>query len=378
VLGSAPIASLRQNWAVALVSGLVGALVAAGLTIAVGGVLKGTTVYKPTSIISPETLTSSAVDRTSPAQGPAIVNAVLPSLVALKVTGANGVQTGSGVVFRTQGKIAYVLSDAALFATAGAPANIEVISTNSVVEEGALIGTDPSSGVAVIRVAMSPVQPAILGTVASVELGDGVFAIGSPTFASNDSFGTGTVNASDYYVGPVDGTSTALFGMLATTAVVAPAAFGGALVNAQGQVVGITNPVSLALDDSSVSYATPIDVAVAEATSLIETGQPSPHAWLGVIGAADVPDPTAQQLSINGGVQVAMEVPGSPAAAAGIQEDDVITSINGQGITSTGAFMAIMATAKPGIAMQLAWVHQGKPRQGTVHLGVQPTSVPAD
>ena len=150
-------------------------------------------------------------------------------------------------------------------------------------------------------------------------------------------------------------------------------AYGGALVDSTGALIGITNNVPGA-SKAGFTYVTPIDTAMADVPSIIKDGQAASHAWLGVLQETDISGSGAQGLKVPGAIEVQSVSTGSPAAKAGIDDNDVITSIDGSNgnVTSVGAFLAWMALAKPGQVVNINWLHNGEPRQAHVTLGTQP------
>ena len=119
---------------------------------------------------------------------------------------------------------------------------------------------------------------------------------------------------------------------------------------------------------------------MADVPAIIKDGQAAAHAWLGVLQETDISGPGAQGLKVPGAIEVQSVSTGSPAAKAGIDDNDVITSIDGSNgnVTSVGAFVAWMALAKPGQVVNIDWLHNGEPRQAHVTLGTQPAVASPD
>jgi S1-C subfamily serine protease len=145
-------------------------------------------------------------------------------------------------------------------------------------------------------------------------------------------------------------------------------------VDSSGQLLGITNPAPGQTNQAGLVYVTPIDTAMADVTWMIKNGHGVSHPWLGVLQATDVAGPGAQRFGVPGAVQVDTVASGSPAARVGIADNDVITSVAGHNVSSVGALIAWMATAKPGQVMSIAWVHDGHRRKANVTLGMQPAT----
>ncbi len=372
-----------RPWLIGTTSGVAAALVCAAVLIAAGAVDQSTpltTHVVSTGVAGPST---TPITGGSTPNAPAIYDSVEPSVVGLSVSGDSGVETGSGVVVSSSGPTCYVLTDSSLFSGATSSTAVGVMSYLGEQVNGHLVGTDPSDGIAVVRAdlcvrtgrypAVTSAQP---GTVADVQTGEEVFAIGSTAeAASNNSsdLSSGYMDDATSYLAPVNGSSNAVFSMLVANISVDISAYGGALVDSTGALIGITNNVPGA-SKAGFTYVTPIDTAMADVPSIIKDGQAAPHAWLGVLQETDISGSGAQGLKVPGAIEVQSVSTGSPAAKAGIDDNDVITSIDGSNgnVTSVGAFLAWMALAKPGQVVNINWLHNGEPRQAHVALGTQP------
>jgi putative serine protease PepD len=365
-------------WLVALASGVVGALVSAGILLATGVVGTSAPIV---SSVEPSVQTTNPPAAQQSAQGvTAVLEMVEPSIVGLTVNAPQGVATGSGVIVSTAGDECYVLTDSTLFAETGPSSQTQVISSWGELENGHLLATDPSAGIAVVKVmfkALSAQDTANLGSVADIQSGEEVISVGSPslTGASNGSFFSyGYISDTSSYLQPSDGASDAMFSMLVANMSVTSPAYGGALVNSSGQVLGITNPVSGQLAQAGLVYVTPIDIAEADVTWMISHGQAIAHPWFGILQATDIVGPGAQRFGVQGAVQVDTVASGSPAARAGIADNDIVTSINGRNVSSVGEMIGWLADARPGQVINVNWVHNGHRRKADLILGTQPLS----
>ncbi len=364
-------------WFLGLIAGVVGALICTAVLVATGAV--GT---QPAAL--PVTTTAPVVaTRTATATQPgatAVLPQVEPSVVGLSVNGAQGVESGSGIIVSTTNQYCYVLTDSSLFQEAGPNSQVQVVSSSGQTKAGYLVGSDPSSGIAVVRVVFLPLnsQSTVdLGSVANIETGEEIYSVGSPFMAgsSNGSyFADGYIIDTSSYLQPVNGASDAMFSMLVADISVDTSAYGGALVDAAGDVIGIANPVTGPLARPGLTYVTPIDTAMADVSSMIKYGKAAPHPWFGVLQANDVSGAGLPHASSSGVVQVDTVASGSPAAKAGITDGDVITSMAGKSTSSVGELISWLADAKPGQVVSVAWLHNGKPRQADITLGNQPAS----
>jgi S1-C subfamily serine protease len=310
----------------------------------------------------------------------AVLPQVEPSVVGLSVNGAQGVETGSGIIVSTTDQYCYVLTDSALFQEAGPNSQVQVVSNSGQQKAGYLVGTDPSAGIAVVRVVFLPLssQSTVdLGSVANTETGEEVYSVGSPFMAgsSNGSyFAEGYMIDTSSYLQPVNGAADAMFSMLVADISVDTSAYGGALVDAAGDVIGITNPVTGPLVRTGLTYVTPIDTAMADVTYMIKYGKAEPHPWFGVLQANDISGAGLPHVTTSGVVQVDTVASGSPAAKAGIADSDIIVSMGGKGTSSVGELISWMADAKPGQVVSVDWLANGKLRESDITLGDQPAS----
>jgi S1-C subfamily serine protease len=114
---------------------------------------------------------------------------------------------------------------------------------------------------------------------------------------------------------------------------------------------------------------------MAEMYALIKAGgHAEAHPWLGILQATDISGPGAQELGVAGAIEVESVAVGSPAAKAGIGDNDVITAIAGHPAASVGALIAWLALAKPGEVVSVDWLHSGRRHQADITLGTQPAT----
>jgi putative serine protease PepD len=361
-----------RTWTVALVAGLAGALCAWGI-----GVLSGSFTSEKTVVrsIAPDAPLLT-VDPSPPTGSTwtAIAEAVAPSVVSLQVSNASGVETGSGLMLVDGEQTAYLVTDSSFVAGGG---SIEVTSYTGEQDPGRLVGNDPVTDLALIAVSnRSRVFPSV-GSVADLQVAGPVLAIGS-RLASEGSVFPGTVAAEDQEVDLTGDTSMQGLITISGGGELPQVSAGGPLVDASGRVVGITvslNPVDTYQE--AMSFAVPIDVAMQVATQLL-SGHPPSHPWLGVLDATDVPGDLASRMGVRAGAQVGAIWPGSPAARAGIQANDIVTSINGKVVSGAGSLTAILARCQENQKVPVYWVHLkgGQPVQmsATVSLSNQPTA----
>jgi putative serine protease PepD len=164
--------------------------------------------------------------------------------------------------------------------------------------------------------------------------------------------------------------------MIQTDAPIAPGSSGGALVDASGEVIGITT--ALAVDDTGprgLGFATPVDVAREVGDQLITTGHAT-HVWLGVQGD-DLDSQTAGTLGITGGAQVQQVVKSSPAAKAGLTAADVVIAVDDHQITSMGSLMVDLREYRAGDQVTVTYLRNGRRRTAVAVLAERPATLPS-
>lgn len=304
----------------------------------------------------------------------AVAKAVTPSVVLLKVEGPQGGDEGSGVVLTSDGRILtnnHVVEAAA--GEGGAPAGtIQVVTTDGTTYDATIVGRDPVTDLAVVQAqGASGLTPATIGSSSALVVGQPVVAIGAP-LGLQGTVTTGIVSALDRPVAASgeDG-QTSVTDAIQTDAAVNPGNSGGPLVDARGQVVGITSSIaSLGGSEGSQSgsiglgFAIPIDEAMRVAGDIAD-GTPVAHAQLGV-SVADSTDPA--------GAKIGDVDPTSAAAKAGLQTGDVVTKVGDQPVDGADGLVAAVRTQAPGTRIQLTWVHDGQTTTADVVLGTDQTT----
>ena len=261
-----------------------------------------------------------------------VVQRVSPSVVVIETS----LGLGSGIVLDTTGDIvtnAHVVGGANSFT---------VTLADGRQYPGKLVGTFVANDIAVIRIDAPDLRPATFADSSQLQVGQIVMAVGNP-LGFQSSVTEGIVSALGRTVGESGGVT--LPGTIQTSAAINPGNSGGALVDINGNVVGI--PTLAAVDQqiggaaAGIGFAIPSNDAVDFANQLIKDGKvtDSHRAYLG-IRSADVMG--AQ------GVLVYSVQPGGPAAAAGIKAGELITSIDGQDTPDAATLSKVLAGLKPG------------------------------
>jgi S1-C subfamily serine protease len=260
---------------------------------------------------------------------------VKPSVVKITVK----IKTGNGLVPQAQGS-GFIYSKGGFIVTNNHVVNgadaIEVTFPDGIISKANLVGADPYSDLAVIRVApnLSNLQPLLMGNSSGLKVGDLVFAIGNP-FGLSGSMTEGIVSQLDRTLNTEYG--YLIVGVVQTDAAINPGNSGGPLLNAWGEVIGVNSAIaSQSGDFSGVSFAVPSDLMVKVVSSLIRDGSYE-HPWLGLAGA-DMTPAIAEAMRINysRGLLVTSVAPGSPVLKGGIRAGNKIMIVDGQRLNIGG------------------------------------------
>lgn len=234
---------------------------------------------------------------------------------------------GSGVIFRQDG---YVLTNDHVIADA---ADIRVRLADGRSFTGEIVGRDPLSDLAVLKVDAVDLPTVPLGNSDELRVGQSVIAIGNP-LGQDYSVTTGVISAlnRDLLIDPEE--NRILEGMIQTDAAINPGNSGGPLLDQRGEVIGINTAIIQRAQ--GLGFAIPATSVQLTAEQIIEEGRPL---RLGVLGGSLVPaladtirEQTNLNLAVDRGAFVTRVVPNSPADEAGIQVGDVIVAVNGQEI----------------------------------------------
>ena len=324
----------------AVLAGLLGGVIGAA---ALTGTLYATGVIGPTGGSTGGGSTTSQSITIDPAdEDTTVANAVaakaLPSVVTVYATFSNGEGMGSGVIYDTNGNIItnnHVIEDAESIS----------VSLNGQSYTASLVGTDPSSDLAVIHADFgdTEVTPMEIGNSSDLQVGDWVMSVGSP-FGLENSVSQGIVSALSRNTLMEGASGNTLYtNLIQTDATINPGNSGGALVNAEGKLVGICTLYSSDTKSfAGIGYAIPSDYATQVADKII-AGETVTHAYIGLtMQTVNAQNAFRNNLSVDQGAYVVEVAEGGPAQAAGIQVGDVITSIGGESISSAdGAILAI-------------------------------------
>ena len=287
---------------------------------------------------------------------------VVPSVVMLETDLGRQSEEGSGIILSADGMILtnnHVVSAAAKAeATPAVKSNIQTMVTfaDGRTAPFSVIGTDPSSDIAVVKVqGMSGLTPISVGSSANLRVGQEVVAVGSP-LGLEGTVTTGIVSALNRPVSTTGetGNQNTVLDAIQTDAAINPGNSGGALVDMKGDLVGINSAIA-SLGESSdgqggsigLGFAIPVDQAKRIADELINSPDHiASHASLGV---RVVSDPMSR------GARIVEVVPGEAAAKAGLSDGVTVTQFDKRPISSANALVAAVRSKAPGDQVSLAY-----------------------
>ncbi len=236
--------------------------------------------------------------------------------------------------------------------------------------EARIVGTDRRTDVAVIRVDAEDLQPIRLGDSDRLRVGEWVIAVGSPLSESlAQTVTAGIVSAK----GRSNVGLTDYEDFIQTDAAINPGNSGGALLNLDGELVGINSAIASRTGGfQGIGFAVPINLARAIMTQLIEKGHVT-RGWLGIY-IQDINETMAEGLGLEhpGGVLVSDVVEDGPAAKAGLETGDVILELDGRPVRDTASFRIAVASRGPGTRVRLKVRHDGREKTLRVELGELP------
>lgn len=346
--------SQRRIGPVAVLGGFVGSLLTVGV-LAILGVFTN-----PEPLPTPTATTAAQVAATvtvpvpvtidTPYAATLIAEAVRPSIVRVEVGNGDGVTnqangSGSGVVFSTDG---YILTNNHVVESAEF---VRVVFLDGRIFLSEVIGADPLTDIAVIKVDAPDLVPIELADIESVRVGDPAIAIGNPLgLGGSPSVTSGIVSAFNRQLRVT--VSEELFGLIQTDAPITRGSSGGALLDGQGRLIGITTAIGVSdVGAEGLGFAVPVNVAVGIADDLIADGEVQ-HAFLGITGE-DAFELTDNNARLPIGAHIVSVETGSAIATAGAQIGDTIVSLNGAPITNMTELVAMLRTYRAGESVQV-------------------------
>ena len=280
----------------------------------------------------------------------AVALRVLPSIVTVQIGLIEGTSftptgSGSGVVIDADGTL--VTNEHVV----GGAAAVRVIFANGKSYQAEVVGTDSITDLAVIRIDAVGLTSVELGSSVDMSIGDPAIAIGSPLgLAGGPSVTVGVLSAFDRRVQvSVDGE---LFGMLQTDAPITRGSSGGALVDSEGRLIGITSAIGVSdVGAEGLGFAIPVEMMTRITQDILEFGV-AKHAFLGITGSTHFEDEPDGAIA-PAGVSVGSVIEGTAADAAGLEVGDIIQSVDGQPVATMDGLVVRLRLHRVGDIAQL-------------------------
>jgi serine protease DegQ len=269
---------------------------------------------------------------------------------------------GSGVLVSEQG---YIVTNNHVVEAAD---EIEVALADGRTASATLIGSDPDTDIAVIKIDLPDLPAISFAEADKVEIGDVVLAIGNP-FGVGQTVTMGIVSA----LGRSELGINTFENFIQTDAAINPGNSGGALIDARGNLLGINTAIYSKTGGSlGIGFAIPATTVKQIMEALIKDGSVT-RGWLGV----EVQDVTAElassfRLKAAKGALIAGVVRNGPAANAGIKPGDVLLTIDGKEVLNSARMLDIIAALKPEQAVPMSYIRQGEQIDTTVTVGKRP------
>jgi S1-C subfamily serine protease len=286
-----------------------------------------------------------------------IAASVTPAVVSIEVRVGQVGATGSGVVI--EGEDGYIVTNNHVVSGADGVdgAEIRAVFSDGSGSPARIVGRDPASDIAVLKVEKPGLITASLGSSDDVVVGDPVVAIGSPLGLAG-TVTSGIVSALDRPVRLAgEGSDTnAVISAVQTDAPINPGNSGGALVDASGAVIGINTAIaSVGGGSVGLGFAIPVDSVRDISEQLINTGE-AVHSSLG-LNTRSVTDGTRD------GALVLNVEPGSPADSAGLEEEDVVIGVEGEPVGSSEELVVAVDSYAPGDTITVEVVRGGRSQE---------------
>ena len=337
----------------------------------------GTTILRTTAVESSAQPAAATTDSTVAE----IYKRVSDAVVEITVSSANGQAQGSGFVYDDEG---HVITNHHVVEGAD---TVSVKFSDGSTHDGTVLGSDPSTDLAVIEVdaPASLLQPLDLADSDQLEVGDGAIAIGSP-FGLEQTVTAGIVSALHRQITAPD--DFAIDDVIQTDAAINHGNSGGPLLDFEGRVIGVNSQIeSDSGGNVGIGFAVPSNTVEEIATQLISGGKVE-HAYLGV-GIESIPAAVADGLELEEGAAVVRVSPGTPAADAGLRAasgsetvdgqpyptgGDVITEVDGERVRDADELRQAIDAHRPGDTVELTVVRDGETESVEVTLEARPAA----
>jgi putative serine protease PepD len=336
-----------------------------------GGVAVSSSMSSDTSVSTPVLSTDNGAAAPLKADNgsiAAVAARVLPSTVQIQANGGaggstKGAATGSGFVMDDRG---HIVTNNHVVAGATGAGEIKVVDARSRRYAATIVGRSPVYDLAVLEVTSRArsLRPAPIGSSRALRVGDPVVAIGSPLGLSS-TVTSGIVSATDRPVTTGSGDAASYINALQTDAAINPGNSGGPLANVRGQVIGVNSAIATTggvlggeSGNIGVGFAIPMEQVRVTAAQILATGK----ARYPVIGA------NVKTGASTRGATLETVPGGSPAAAGGLREGDLVTGVDGKRITDGISLIVAIRTHQPGETVEVDVLRRGQTRKVQVTL----------
>jgi serine protease Do len=301
--------------------------------------------------------------------GPSVVQVNVRAVRETPLGTQRGEGLGSGVIYRRDGYI--VTNNHVIEGATGVYAAF----ADGTIEDASIVGTDPNSEIAVIKVNRNDLPAATFDDGDAPVVGQLAVAIGSPSgFESTVTSGVVSGVGREFppeLTGSDTAARSALTDLIQTDAAISPGNSGGALADRDGEIIGINVAYLPPAETGAVNlgFAVPSDTAVSVADQLIEKGKVTTP-YLGVLTTDLSPEDAGRfDLPVDSGALVAQVVPGSPAREAGVRKGDIITALGDARIVSYGDLLGALRDHVPGDRVTLTIFRNTEEKKLEVTLG---------
>ena len=271
--------------------------------------------------------------------------------------------SGSGVIVAEDG---YIVTNNHVIENAN---SIQVVMNDNRQYEAKLIGTDPTTDIAVLKIEETGLPFLPYGNSDAIKVGEWVLAVGNP-FDLTSTVTAGIISAKARSIGILaNEKGTGIEAFIQTDAAVNPGNSGGALVNLKGELIGVNTAIASPTGSySGYSFAVPSTLVAKIVDDLVEFGTVQ-RALLGVnINNLNAELAREQGIDINRGVYVVNVNEGSAASDAGIKKGDVIVQVNGKIINTVAQLQESIAKNRPGDKVNVTYYRDGKMKESTATL----------
>jgi serine protease Do len=310
-------------------------------------------------------LADEPVARVASRVGPSVVQLNVKAVHQTPLGTQRGEEIGSGVIYRSDGYI--ITNNHVVEGSRG----VEVAFADGTTEHGEVVGTDPTTDIAVVSVDRNDLPAADFASGDPI-VGQTAVAVGSPsgfesTVTSGIISGTGREVPAEYTGGTQ---APSLVDLIQTDAAISPGNSGGALADREGRVMGINvaylPPAETGAEN--IGFAIPSATAVSVANQLIEDGE-AVHPYVGVY-LSDLTQQTASKFGspVDSGALIEEVEPGSPADDAGIHRGDIVTAAGSEEVRSSGDLLSALRDYMPGDTVELKVLRNGEKTTLQVNL----------